>query len=101
MQSVRNDSARPARVLNKKSSAKDWLRARISGAGLAVRLSETHRPAAEHWRFVLIFALDREAVDGEVGCPAVTFFFSPVSGRLDLIWGDLQGPPSTLRDAEE
>ena len=74
VQQVRDDSTKPARVLNKKSSAKFKLRARIAGAGFAVRLCETHQPAAEHWRFVRVFERDREAVDGKVGCSAVAFF---------------------------
>jgi hypothetical protein len=32
-----------------------------------VRLRENHRPAAEHWRFVLDFAGDREAVKEKAG----------------------------------
>jgi hypothetical protein len=51
-----------------------------SGAGFAVRPSETHRPAAEHWRFVMLFEGDREAVEGEFGRSAVDFFSGSVSG---------------------
>ena len=55
-----------------------------------MRLSETHRPAAEHWRFVLVFEGDREAVDGKVGRSAVAFFSGRAQEDLDLSCGDLQ-----------
>lgn len=67
-QPARFDFTKPARVLNKKTEREGWLRARAIGAESAVRLRDTHRPTAEHWRFVALFSSDRGAVVEKDGC---------------------------------